>query len=275
MNDLNREQRDNSANEEEKRRIAREELERRKAHEEKVRSKKEKQLLRTAVNLSNELSQAIDKSLPERLAKIVKTHAWIAVGCAFLPIPGLDLIAAAANIWTMYARINKEVDRPFADNMFSSIIIGIVTNVGSAMIVFLIIGAILKIVPGIGTITGVIVMACIIYSVTLGAGVVYLKAVTNLLQANNTSPVAENTSPVAEDPSPPKTEDFPERVRRSTSENPHLIYKASRGGQVFGPYRFDELKHYTLKGNIRPDDWLWHEGLDGWVTVRDFFLNRG
>ena len=268
MNDLNREQPDNSSNEEENRRLAREELERRKAHEEKVRSKKEKQLLRTAVILSNELTQAIDKSLPERLAEIVKTHAWIAVGCAFLPIPGLDLIAAAANIWTMYARINKKVDRPFADNMFSSIIIGIVTNVGSAMIVFLIIGAILKIVPGIGTITGVIVMACIIYSVTLGAGVVYMKAVTNLLQANNTSPVAE-------DQSPPKTEDFPERVRRSTSDKPHLIYKVSRGGQMFGPYRFDELKHYTLKGNIRPDDWLWHEGLDGWMTVRDFFLNRG
>lgn len=275
MNDNNREKQGPSGNDEEKRRLAQQALERQKAQEAKIREEKESQLRRAAMDLSSQLTKMVDKRLPDRLASIVKTHAWIAVLCAFLPIPGLDIIAAGVNIWTMYARINKEAGRPFEENMFGSIIIGIIANVGSALIGLMVLAVILKMFPGPGTFTGVVVMVCIIYSVTMGAGVFYLKAVTKLLKEKETAPVVEKPSAHTSDTGPSELELFKESVKQSTADRPNLKYQVHRGEQRFGPYGFEDLKRYTLEGNIRPNDWLWHEGLDGWITVRDFFLKKG
>ena len=47
--------------------------------------------------------------LPEDIENIVMRHAKIAFATAFIPIGGLDVLAATANVWTMYVSINNKL----------------------------------------------------------------------------------------------------------------------------------------------------------------------
>ena len=64
-------------------------------------------LLRSAKNLVETMDKMADKNLPEEITEIVKLHAKLAVGSAFIPLPGIDVAASATSIWTMYLRINS------------------------------------------------------------------------------------------------------------------------------------------------------------------------
>lgn len=66
-------------------------------------------VLRAAAELCKALNKHIDDNLPEKLAGIVKLHAGLAVGSALITVPGGDVAAPIANIWTMYLRTNKEL----------------------------------------------------------------------------------------------------------------------------------------------------------------------
>lgn len=151
----------------------------------------EGQLLKSAIELAQALNRAVDESLPQKLAGIVRTHSALAVGSAFVPIPGADMAAAAANIWTMYVRINREINLPFKENFVKSVAAGVVTNIGSAAAGFIVVGSALKLMPGLGTFGGAVVMATTIYAVTTAAGVVYMKAVTKLLQSKKAGEFTE------------------------------------------------------------------------------------
>ncbi len=112
-------------------------------------------------------------------------HAGIAVGSAFIPIPGADIAAAATNTWTMYVRINKELGLPFAENLVKSLATGIITNLGANLTLLLVAGSALKFIPGLGSLGGAALMGASIYGVTIAAGIIYMKAVTQLLNAKN------------------------------------------------------------------------------------------
>ena len=139
------------------------------------------QLLQAAIELTQALDRMADVHLPEKLAGIVKTHAGIAVGSAFIPIPGVDMIAAASNIWTMYVRINNELELPFAENLMRSLATGVVTNLGAAALGYMVIGSAFKLVPGLGSLGGAAILSATIYGVTIASGIVYMKAVSRLL----------------------------------------------------------------------------------------------
>ena len=121
-----------------------------------------------------------DPTLLEELAGIVKLHASLAIAGAFVPVPGLDLAALAANTWTMYVRINKEAVLPFEKNMVKSIATGVVTNLGSNVAGVLAVSTVAKFIPGLGTIGGGMLLAATMYGVTLAAGVVYMRALAGL-----------------------------------------------------------------------------------------------
>ena len=121
-----------------------------------------------------------DDSLTDELTGIVKLHAGLAIAGAFVPIPGLDLAALAANTWTMYVRINKEAALPFEKNMVKSIATGVVTNLGSNVAGVLAVSTVAKFIPGLGTIGGGMLLAATMYGVTLAAGVVYMRALAKL-----------------------------------------------------------------------------------------------
>ena len=157
------------------------------------------QLLKAAVELTKGLGRVADENLPEKLAEIVKMHAVIAVGSAFIPVPGADIAAAATNIWTMYVRINKELGLPFAENLIKSLATGIVTNLGAAVVGSMVIGSALKFIPGLGSLGGAVVMSATIYAVTIASGIIYMKAISKLLNTKKTQQFNEEDLKAAVD----------------------------------------------------------------------------
>lgn len=138
-----------------------------------------KKLLEVAVDLVKLLNKEADKRLPQEIADAVKVHSGLAVGSAWIPIPGADVAAGAANIWGMYIRINNKIGIPVKDNIIKTIGAGVATNLTSYIAMSGVASA-LKFIPGIGTLGGAIIMSASLYAVTLAAGFVYLKALTAL-----------------------------------------------------------------------------------------------
>lgn len=139
-------------------------------------------VLRAAIELCKAANKTIDEHLPEKLAGIVKTHSGLAVGSALIPIPGGDVAAAVANIWTMYIRINKELNLSFAEVALKSLAAGVLTNLAAYQAGMVIGGSLLKFIPGLGTVGGAVVMGATIYSVTLVSSIVYMTALTKLFK---------------------------------------------------------------------------------------------
>ncbi|MHC5352786.1 YcjF family protein [Myroides sp. LJL115] len=141
-------------------------------------------LYKAAFNLLIAIDSSASKILPEKLVGIVKTHAVFAVGAAFIPIPGVDIVASGAAIWGMYLNINKTLGIKLKENIVKTIVSGVATNLlGYAAGVAL--GSVFKLIPGIGTIAGMALMAGTLYAVTLASGYVYFKALTLLAQKHN------------------------------------------------------------------------------------------
>ena len=118
------------------------------------------------------------KVFPDDIVKIVKRHAKIAVATAFIPIGGLDIAAATANIWTMYVKINSALGIKFSDNKMKSI----GAAIGSNLINNLGIAAVATGLKwtGVGYFGSVAVLTAALYAMTMTAGWVYLKALTNM-----------------------------------------------------------------------------------------------
>lgn len=107
---------------------------------------------------------------------IVKSHALIAVGAAWVPVPGADIALMAGNVWTMYIRINNKYHISFSENAMKSIGSGIISNLASNILA-LSVGSLVKFIPGASVFTGVFLSA-LVYATTLTAAWVYLRALT-------------------------------------------------------------------------------------------------
>jgi hypothetical protein len=150
-------------------------------------------LTQVALELVKAINRATDEHLPGKLAGLVKLHAGIGVGCVFIPVPGADLFAAFGNTWTMYVRINRELDLPFTKNLVKSLATGIVSNLASNAAVLAVfgLGSALKILPGAGTIASYAVMSATVYGATIAAGYIYMKALAALLKNKGAGQVNE------------------------------------------------------------------------------------
>jgi hypothetical protein len=151
------------------------------------------QLTQVALELVNVLNQAADEHLPGKLAGIVKLHAGIGVGCVFIPVPGADLVAAFGNTWTMYVRINRELNLPFTQNLVKSLATGILSNLTSnaAILAVFGFGSALKNLPGAGTVASYALMSATVYGATIAAGYIYMKALAALLKNRSAGQVKE------------------------------------------------------------------------------------
>ncbi len=136
-------------------------------------------LLESAIKLVQLLDKTADQNLPREIADVVKLHSKIAVGSAWIPIPGADMAAGAANIWGMYVRVNKKLDIPFGENVMKSIGSGVATNLASYAAMSGVASA-MKFIPGLGTFGGAVIMSATLYAVTLASGWVYLNALSAL-----------------------------------------------------------------------------------------------
>jgi len=138
-------------------------------------------LVNLAANLCTAMDKEADKALPSEIAGVVKTHSKLAVGSAWIPIPGADVAAGATTIWTMYGRINGKIGLAVKDNVLKTIASGVATNLASYAAVSGV-GSMLKFIPGIGTVGGALIMSATLYAVTMASGAVYLKALCALAQ---------------------------------------------------------------------------------------------
>lgn len=141
------------------------------------------ELLHVAVELTKLLDKAADTTLPTQIVDVVKLHSKLAVGSAWIPVPGADVAAGAANIWAMYARINGKIDIPVKENVLKTIGAGVATNLTSYLAMSGV-ASTLKFIPGIGTLGGALIMSASLYAVTLVSGWVYLKALCLMAQRN-------------------------------------------------------------------------------------------
>lgn len=144
------------------------------------------ELMQTAVHLVKLLDKEADVLLPKEIVDIVKLHSKLAVGSAWVPVPGADVAAGAANIWGMYIRINKKIGVPFKENVIKSIGSGVATNLVSYIAMSSVASA-LKVIPGIGTIGGALILSASLYAITLASGWVYLKALCLLAEKSGSN----------------------------------------------------------------------------------------
>ena len=140
-------------------------------------------LLKTSIKLVKLLDKGADTMLPQQIVDVVKLHSKLALGSAWIPVPGADVAAGAASIWSMYVRINNKIGLSVKDNALKTIASGVATNLASYAATAGVASA-LKFIPGIGTITGAVLMSATIYAMTLASGYVYLKALTYMAEKN-------------------------------------------------------------------------------------------
>ena len=149
----------------------------------------EDKLLKAALALVEVMDKTVDKSLPKEIAEIVKFHskgaAVAALGAAWLPGAGAAAAMAlnAGFVWSMYARINTKIDVKLSENIIKTVASGVATNLASNAIAFVVVSTALSFLPGIGSIGSSAIMAGTCYALTLAAGFVYLKILTQIFKA--------------------------------------------------------------------------------------------
>ena len=47
------------------------------------------------------------------------------------------------------------------------------------------------------------------------------------------------------------------------------VWYLSRDGRQHGPIFEAELAEFVRRGHLRPDDYIWHDGLDDWLLGKD------
>lgn len=144
------------------------------------------ELYEAAIALVTVLDKTAEQLLPQEIVYVVKLHSKLAVGSALIPVPGADVAAGAANIWTMYGRVNSKVGISIKDNVLKTVGSGVVTNLASYMAMAGL-GSAIKAIPGLGTVTGMALMSASLYAVTLASGYIYVKALTLLANKGNGS----------------------------------------------------------------------------------------
>ncbi|MBQ6648397.1 MAG: hypothetical protein IJM66_06065 [Muribaculaceae bacterium] len=157
-----------------------------------------KTLIQTSIKLVELMDKTADKALPTEIANVVKLHSKLAVGSAWIPVPGADMAAGAANIWGMYIRVNNKLGIPFGENVMKSIGSGVATNLASYLVLSGVASA-MKFIPGIGSIGGAVLMSASLYGVTLASGWVYLQALCALAKKKGNSFNASDISGAVND----------------------------------------------------------------------------
>ena len=150
-------------------------------------------LLESSYELLKAMDKTADACLPKEITDVVKLHSKLAVASAWIPVPGADMAAGAANIWGMYIRINKKLGIPFGENVMKSIGSGVATNLASYIAMSGVASAI-KFIPGIGTIGGAVIMSASIYALTLAAGWGYVKALCSVAKKKGANFTAADIS---------------------------------------------------------------------------------
>ena len=137
-------------------------------------------ILKQAVKLVGYIDHVADNVFPQKIVEVVKLHAKLAAVSALIPIPVVDILVCTIAIWIMYFRINSKIGMSIGESIMKTFASGIITNF-FFNVMGMLIGSLLKFIPGIGTISGTLIMIVTVYILTLMSGYVYLKSLTALM----------------------------------------------------------------------------------------------
>ena len=146
-------------------------------------------LIEQAGKMLKAMNKLADKSLPEKIAEIVKSHstgaAVAAVGSAWIPGAGgtAAVLASAGFIWSMYARIGSEINLPMSENILKTIASGVATNLAAGVTASWVMSSVFSVIPGIGSVAASVIMGGTCYALNLASGYVYLKIMTTLFSS--------------------------------------------------------------------------------------------
>ena len=146
-------------------------------------------LRKSAGALVRELDNVVDKTLPDKLAEIVKDHSKGAAiaGVAAGWVPGAGGVAAAVIsggfIRTMYGRINGEIELPISENVLKSLASGLATNLAAYVIGGIVMSTAFSLIPGLGNVGASVIAGGTCYALTLASGYVYMQLLTNLFRS--------------------------------------------------------------------------------------------
>lgn len=132
----------------------------------------------SAAELIGKLGQA-STAKTDKIAEIINRHSVIAAGAGWIPIPFVDMAVIIGNVWKMYASINTVIGVSFTANMMKSIGSGVVANLSSAVVSASLL-SILKLIPGLGTVSAGLMLTAGNYATCTAAGWVYLKALATI-----------------------------------------------------------------------------------------------
>jgi len=145
-------------------------------------------LIMATVALVGNLDNLTDKSLPEEIAKIVKSHskgaAIAAVGSGLIfGVGGTAAVAACAGfIWSMYLRINKKLGLTISKTIIKTIASGVATNLAMGAAGDLIFSTLSSFIPVVGQIAAPAISGVTYYALTLASGFIYIKILTNVFK---------------------------------------------------------------------------------------------
>ncbi len=134
---------------------------------------------------SHAIQQAYNSSDEE--TKVIIEHDCIAGALALIPIPYADMIGMAGNQIALYGRLNEKLGIRMSKSFLKVIagfMISQITGIISVVPVAVggkVIGGLLKIVPGLGTVAGIVVDAGCNATLTHILGVVYLVSIKKMV----------------------------------------------------------------------------------------------
>ena len=118
-----------------------------------------------------------DENKENEIISLVNKHSLIAAGAGWVPFPFLDIALVVGNVWTTYAAINKVLGISFSQNLMKSIGSGIVANLSGSILSQALL-SLLKLIPGLGTISASLMLTAANYAICSTSGYVYLRALS-------------------------------------------------------------------------------------------------
>lgn len=118
---------------------------------------------------------AIEVLTPEQQAtKLTRRFVLWSMGGSLIPVPFADLAAVIGVQIKMLRDMAKIYEVPFAENRTKSILTTLIGSLGIAPGTTMLLGSLVKLIPGVGTFAGTISLPVVVGAITYATGKVFI-----------------------------------------------------------------------------------------------------
>lgn len=111
----------------------------------------------------------------KELDKLVRKHMILAGALGTVPVPVVDIAAVTGAQVNMIREISEKFDCPFKENRVKSILASLLSSLGASVVARGLASSLIKSIPAIGTLGGVIAMPIVSCAATYAVGHVFIK----------------------------------------------------------------------------------------------------